>query len=120
MEPDGFQLPCSKPPAWTGYGTTLELVEDLRWEMARRSGRRVTFGWYFRTDPQIAEVYGRPSRDDFLVSGGRRGWRVVMVPFTTYTETPERRRWWRRQPPEPEPEARMRYLSVEWPSPGVF
>lgn len=29
-EPDGFQLSRSEPPAWTGYGATLEIVERLR------------------------------------------------------------------------------------------
>ena len=31
----------------------------MRSELARRSGRKPSFGWYFRTDPQIAEIYGR-------------------------------------------------------------
>jgi hypothetical protein len=60
VEPDGFQLSRSNPPAWAGYRTTVALVEQLRAALAARTGAAPRFGWYFRTDPQIAEVYGRP------------------------------------------------------------
>lgn len=59
VEPDGFQLSRSDPPKWDGYASAFELTEWLRSKLLQRSGKVPTFGWYFRTDPQIAEVYGR-------------------------------------------------------------
>jgi len=60
VEPDGFQLPFSNPPEWDGYSATFDFAEQFRSSLAERSGEAPKFGWYFRTDPQIAEVYGRP------------------------------------------------------------
>lgn len=60
VEPDGFQLPRQNAPAWPGYGAMFEFADRLRSRLAERSGTSPGFGWYFRTDPQIAEVYGRP------------------------------------------------------------
>jgi hypothetical protein len=60
VEPDGFQLDRAQPPRWVGYEAIFELTEGLRSALLRRSGTAPKFGWYFRTDPQIAEVYGRP------------------------------------------------------------
>ena len=59
VEPDGFQLPRHDPPAWGGYDAMFDFSEHLRSRLAERSGAAPQFGWYFRTDPQIAEVYGR-------------------------------------------------------------
>ena len=60
VEPDGFQLSRSKPPGWPGYDAMVDLSEELRAKLGKRTGAAPKFGWYFRTDPQIAEVYGRP------------------------------------------------------------
>lgn len=60
VEPDGFQLARGEPPGWAGYDAMFEFAERLRSDLAMRSGAAPTFGWYFRTDPQIADVYGRP------------------------------------------------------------
>jgi hypothetical protein len=60
VEPDGFQLSRTDPPAWAGYSATIEFAERLRSALSARTGTAPKFGWYFRTDPQIAEVYGRP------------------------------------------------------------
>jgi hypothetical protein len=60
VEPDGFQVSHRGPTDWTGYDAMLGFAEQLRSELAERSGAAPKFGWYFRTDPQIAEVYGRP------------------------------------------------------------
>jgi hypothetical protein len=38
----------------------VDFVERFRLELTGRFGAPPRFGWYFRTDPQIAEVYGRP------------------------------------------------------------
>jgi hypothetical protein len=59
VEPDGFQLSRSNPPRWSGYDAILPVTERLRSELIKISGRSPKFGWYFRTDPQIADVYGR-------------------------------------------------------------
>ena len=59
VEPDGFQLPRHDPPAWAGYDVMFDFSEHLRARLVERSGVAPRFGWYFRTDPQIAEVYGR-------------------------------------------------------------
>jgi len=60
VEPDGFQLHRGDPADWAGYDAMVAFAEHLRSELAERSGAAPKFGWYFRTDPQIAEVYGRP------------------------------------------------------------
>ena len=60
VEPDGFQLSRAEPPPWTGYDITFDFAEGLRKSLAALTGVSPRFGWYFRTDPQVAEVYGRP------------------------------------------------------------
>jgi hypothetical protein len=65
VEPDGFQLSRTDPPKWSGYEATIELAEWLRSELLKRLDEAPKFGWYFRMDPQIAEVYGRP---DYIVA----------------------------------------------------
>jgi hypothetical protein len=57
VEPDGCQLSCSETPTWPGYGAMFEVSEKLRERLSARSGIAPKFGWYFRIDPQIAEVY---------------------------------------------------------------
>ncbi len=59
VEPDGFQLSRTDPPEWGGYTAMFEFADQLRSSLAKRSDAPPKFGWYFRTDPQIAEVYGR-------------------------------------------------------------
>src|SRR5215831_5197565 len=58
VEPNGFQLASPDPAAWTGYAAMLEFSEQLRAKLSACTGTPPRFGWYFRTDPQIAEVYG--------------------------------------------------------------
>ncbi|HEY1236176.1 MAG TPA: hypothetical protein VGH22_22550 [Candidatus Binatia bacterium] len=58
VEPDGFQVSQIDSPEWPGYGAMFEIAERLRSRLIERSGATPRFGWYFRTDPQIAEVYG--------------------------------------------------------------
>jgi hypothetical protein len=60
VEPEAFQLDRRDPPAWAGYAAMAEYAESLRARLAARGGTAPRFGWYFRTDPQIAEVHGRP------------------------------------------------------------
>ena len=58
VEPDGFQLSRTDPPEWAAYHRAIELADWLRSELLRRSDFAPKFGWYYRMDPQIAEVYG--------------------------------------------------------------
>lgn len=58
VEPDGFQLSRANPPNWPGYSAMFEIAENLRSRLFEHSGFAPQFGWYFRTDPQIAAVYG--------------------------------------------------------------
>ena len=60
VEPEGFQLDRRDPPPWAGYAAAVEYAGWLRASLAERTGTAPKFGWYFRTDPQIAEVHGRP------------------------------------------------------------
>jgi hypothetical protein len=60
VEPDGFQLSRTAPPHWTGYDMACSFAERLRTGIESLTGIVPRFGWYFRTDPQVAEVYGRP------------------------------------------------------------
>lgn len=60
VEPDGFQLDRRDPPPWTGYLALVDYATRLRADLTGWTGRTPRFGWYVRTDPQIAEVYGRP------------------------------------------------------------
>ena len=60
VEPDGFQLDRRDPPDWGGYVAMVDYVTRLREDLAGWTGRTPRFGWYVRTDPQIAEVHGRP------------------------------------------------------------
>lgn len=57
VEPDGFQLSRAAPMAWDGFHLMVGFIEKLRAALHDATGRRPRFGWYFRTDPQIAEVY---------------------------------------------------------------
>jgi hypothetical protein len=59
VEPDSFQS-NGAPPLWTGYEALFEFTEWLRSELTDRSDNLTKFGWYFRTDPQIADLFGRP------------------------------------------------------------
>jgi hypothetical protein len=59
VEPEGFQLERRDPPPWAGYAAMVEYAERLRTSLAERTGAAPKFGWYFRTDPQIAEIHGR-------------------------------------------------------------
>ena len=66
VEPDGFQVPRDGRDAWSGYGAFHEFSRSLRDALARASGATATFNWYFRTDPQIAQMFGRA---DVAVTG---------------------------------------------------
>jgi hypothetical protein len=60
VEPDAFQLDRMNPPTWSGYTALAEYLEHFRADLTARTGRTPKFGWFFRTDPQVAEIHGRP------------------------------------------------------------
>src|SRR5262245_11550250 len=60
VEPEAFQLDRRDPPTWAGYAALAEYAEHLRAKLTACTRTAPRFGWYFRTDPQIAEVHGRP------------------------------------------------------------
>ena len=66
VEPDGFQLPLADSTGWAGYDAMIDFAAKLRTELAECSGVAPSFGWYFRTDPQIEQVYGRA---DYALAG---------------------------------------------------
>ena len=59
VEPDAFQISCDNTQKWPGYGAIFDFSLWLRKELARASGMKPNFGWYYRMDPQIEEVCGR-------------------------------------------------------------
>ena len=59
VEPDAFQLTGEPGDHWPGYAAVCEFIADLRQAIAQASGVKPAFGWYFRTDPQIGQVFGR-------------------------------------------------------------
>ena len=78
IEPDAFQIVPGERPDWRGYSALYEFAGELRKELALAAEREPQFGWYFRTDPQIAQVCGRadaamtsyPDRIDTLRAAG--------------------------------------------------
>lgn len=59
VEPDAFQISRESPPEWDGFVAMLPFFETLRQRLNSVGDVPAVFGWYLRTDPQIAEVYGR-------------------------------------------------------------
>jgi hypothetical protein len=57
VEPDAFQI-RGAPSDWAGFDAMVPFLEALRTALEARSGRPASFGWYLRTDPQIAAVFG--------------------------------------------------------------
>lgn len=62
VEPDAFQLSRSSPVDWSGFNALVASMQKLRADLRSRRSESPRFGWYFRTDPQIAEVCGGPTR----------------------------------------------------------
>lgn len=60
VEPNGFQLAGKNLLDWSGYDRLFEFADQLRSNLAERTGAPARFGWYFRMDSQIVHVYGRP------------------------------------------------------------
>ncbi len=66
VEPAGFQLTSDAAVSTAGYDAMVEVITRLRPALEQTTGRRASFGWFFRMDPQIDAVFGRP---DHLVDG---------------------------------------------------
>jgi hypothetical protein len=69
VEPDGFQLDGPEEGSWSGMEAMVPFVESLRTRLHEVSGSMPAIGWYFRLDPQIETVFGRP---DFAVQAFAR------------------------------------------------
>jgi hypothetical protein len=59
VEPDAFQISPDQTDHWPGYTATYAFIASLRAELAKASGAKPIFGWYYRMDPQIEQVCGR-------------------------------------------------------------
>jgi len=59
VEPDAFQISPTEADHWPGYAATCAFIASLRRNLERAFGAKPTFGWYYRTDPQIEQVCGR-------------------------------------------------------------
>lgn len=60
VEPDGFFINRHQQLPWTGYEASTPIIEELREQVLRATGRTAHFTWLFRLDPQVAETYGSP------------------------------------------------------------
>jgi hypothetical protein len=60
VEPDGRQLERHDPAPWSGFEAVHRWLEEIRPRLAVATGAPARFSWYFRMDPQVAEVYGSP------------------------------------------------------------
>jgi hypothetical protein len=62
IEPSIFQLSRSIPADWSGFDALIAFLQRLRADLRSRQEGSPRFGWYIRTDPQIAEVCGGTTR----------------------------------------------------------
>jgi hypothetical protein len=60
VEPDGRLLDPARPLPWRGYEALHAYLSALRPRIAQATGSPVHYSWFFRMDPQIADVYGSP------------------------------------------------------------
>lgn len=61
VEPDGRMIPHDQTLPWKGYEGCFEYFSKMRDLLNRVTGQPVNFGWYYRVDPQVEEVYGDPA-----------------------------------------------------------
>lgn len=61
VEPDGFFVDHDTRALWSGFERGLEIMAELRHQLAEATGRPARFTWLVRADNQIAEVYGSPA-----------------------------------------------------------
>ena len=82
VEPDGPVNGRDVRPAWSGYEKSRDFFNGLRVRLASATGSQVHFSWFYRMDPQIADLYGsgawpvtayRAYADDFVARGDEAG-----------------------------------------------
>ncbi len=61
VEPDKRQLDRKQPGEWHGVDPTSELLERWRTRLTQATALPAHFSWFWRADPQVAEVHGEPS-----------------------------------------------------------
>ena len=61
VEPDGRMIPHDQKLPWKGFEGCFRYYSELREELKQLGGKSVHFGWYYRMDPQVEEVYGDPA-----------------------------------------------------------
>lgn len=60
VEPDPRHVDRARPEPWRGFEVLYERITSARSRLARRAGTPVSFSWFLRMDPQIADTYGSP------------------------------------------------------------
>jgi hypothetical protein len=58
VEPDGFFVERTDTSPWTGFERSVEVMDEVREVLARRTGRPAHFIWLVRADEQVAAIYG--------------------------------------------------------------
>lgn len=60
VEPDARQVGRDAPD-WLGVDATVAIVDRWRARLGDATGHDARFSWFWRADPQIADVYGDPA-----------------------------------------------------------
>ena len=58
VEPDGCVTGRDVRPAWSGYEEARDFFNGMRAGIASSTGNPAHFSWFYRMDPQIADLYG--------------------------------------------------------------
>jgi hypothetical protein len=58
IEPDGLVTDRTVQPSWAGYEEACDFFTRIRTEIAAATGSPVHFSWFYRMDPQIADLCG--------------------------------------------------------------
>jgi len=82
VEPDPRLVDPNSQDDWVGFECAVELVDVLRPQLERATGRPARMSWFLRMDPQITHVYGsagwaadryRPQFDALIARGDEMG-----------------------------------------------
>ena len=60
VEPDKPFNHRANPMPWEGYQRAVEFVSSIRPELERLTSAPVHVSWFYRMDPQVAEIHGDP------------------------------------------------------------